>query len=65
LSVELSKKHCVPCEGGTQPMSTQEALKYIEKIPGWDLISDHIEKEFSFKSYLGRLEFAYALGRTA
>jgi 4a-hydroxytetrahydrobiopterin dehydratase len=46
-------------------MSTQEALKYVEKIPGWALVSDRIEKEFGFKSYLGGLEFAYALGRTA
>jgi pterin-4a-carbinolamine dehydratase len=46
-------------------MSAEESLKYLEKIPGWVLVVDRIEKEFRFKSYLDGLEFAYALGKTA
>jgi 4a-hydroxytetrahydrobiopterin dehydratase len=46
-------------------MSAEEGLKYLEKIPGWVLVVDRIEKEFRFRSYLDGLEFAYALGKTA
>lgn len=46
-------------------MPRAEAQKYLEKIPGWTLVDDHIEKEFRFKEYLDGLEFAYSLGRAA
>jgi len=62
---ELARKHCVPCEGGTPPMPREEGRKYLEKIPGWTLADDRIEKEFRFRRYLDGLEFAYSLGRTA
>ena len=65
VSSELSKKHCVACEGGAIPMSTEESLKYVEKVPGWNLVVDRIEKEFRFRNYLDGLEFAYALGKIA
>ena len=62
---ELAKRHCVPCEGGTPPMPREQANEYMEKIPGWNLVDSHIEKEFKFDKYLQGLEFAYALGKTA
>lgn len=29
--MELTKKRCVPCEGGVDPLITQEAQNYLKK----------------------------------
>ena len=64
-SMELALKKCVPCEGGTPPMSREEADKYLKELQGWSLVENRIEKEFKFPSYLNGLEFAYGIGKIA
>ena len=49
--MDLTKKHCVPCEGGIPPMSKSEAEKYLKEIKGWQLIGNKIEKELKFKNF--------------
>ena len=47
---DLATKHCVPCEGGTPPMSRAEAERYVADAPGWRLVeSDPLKIERSFK----------------
>ena len=36
---DLSKKHCVPCEGGTNPFSKKEALEYLKITRNWELLA--------------------------
>ncbi len=60
---ELAAKKCVPCEGGTQPISHDEAQKMLEQVNGWELHevapspirgrANHfqIEREFKFKNF--------------
>lgn len=64
-SMELALKKCVPCEGGTPPMSREEAEKYLKELQDWSLVENRIEKEFKFPSYLKSLEFAYGIGKIA
>ncbi len=66
----LLKKKCVPCEGGTKPITHEEALKYMEQVPDWKLTEDQnsnlqkfgmgakISKEFKFKDFIGAINFA-------
>ncbi len=61
---DMAARTCVPCKG-TKPMTRQEAELALRGLPGWTLFNSSIEKEFRFKSYLGGLDFAYALGKTA
>lgn len=61
----LAKKKCVPCDGNTPPIGTEEAKKYLRELPGWKLAENEIFKEFRFGKYLDGLKFAYALGRIA
>ncbi|HEY4672841.1 MAG TPA: 4a-hydroxytetrahydrobiopterin dehydratase [Nitrososphaerales archaeon] len=63
--MSLAFKKCVPCEGGTLPLSREEAEKYLKEVQGWSLIDNKIEKEFKFPSYLNGLEFAYNVGKIA
>ncbi len=55
--MDLTKKHCVPCEGGIPPMSKSEAEKYLKEVKGWQLVGNKIEKELKFKNFKKAMEF--------
>jgi 4a-hydroxytetrahydrobiopterin dehydratase len=62
----LSKKHCVPCEGGTKPLSLEEASPYVQKVNNWVLDGDSsIEKILVFKDFRETLEFVNKVGKVA
>jgi len=63
--MELTKKKCVPCEGGVSPLSVQEAQNYLKNLNGWKLQNNYIEKEYTFKTYLEGLNFVYEIGKLA
>ena len=53
---ELSKKKCVPCEGGVIPFDISEIHKYQKKVDGWDIVKDEknifsLVKNFEFKNF--------------
>ena len=60
----MASGSCVPCNDA-KPFALEEASERLKALPGWVLQSGSIRKEFRFKSYLGGLDFAYALGRIA
>ena len=37
---KLLQKHCVPCEGGTAPLSRAQAEEYLLAAPGWTISDD-------------------------
>ena len=43
MTEELEKKHCVPCEGGVEPLDMAAAKQISEAIdPAWELSLIHI-----------------------
>lgn len=60
----LASKKCVPCNHA-KPFTAEEASELLKDLPGWVLLSNSIQKEFRFKSYLQGLDFAYSLGKIA
>ena len=51
---ELDKKHCVPCEGGVEPLDMAAAKQIAQAIdPAWSIADDatHIVREFKFSNY--------------
>ena len=38
---KLAQKHCVPCRGGTPPITGSELLTYAEQLPDWKIIEEH------------------------
>lgn len=66
MGEELANKKCVPCEGGTLPMSEDEAHRYISQVMGWQIIEDKkIKKEFKFNDFKGSLDFVNKVGALA
>lgn len=75
--MDLSTKKCVPCEGGTQPLSHDEAQKILQQTPGWSLHevapstmkgrASHfqIEREFKFKNFKEAVAFVNRIAELA
>jgi 4a-hydroxytetrahydrobiopterin dehydratase len=56
---ELSKKRCVPCEGGIPALSNQEAAALVQSISGWTLDSDskRISRSWTMKNFTAGIDF--------
>ena len=64
---QLADRQCVPCKGGTPPLKGTP-LRDLEKQlgRGWRVVNDHhLEKEFTFKDFLGALAFTNKVGELA
>ncbi len=64
---DLSRKHCVPCEGGVPSLKPEEIEGLRPKIDsGWGVEKDHhIEREFRFKDFKQALDFTNRVGGIA
>ena len=60
----LASGKCAPCKDA-KPFTVEEASELLKDLPGWVLLSNSVQKEFRFKSYLRGLEFACSLGKIA
>lgn len=64
--LDLSQKHCVPCEGGEKPLTREEFQQYVSIIPDWEVIDDlKIKKKFTFKDFKMALAFVNKVGDIA
>ncbi len=56
---ELSAKKCVPCEGGVDPYTTEQARDQLHTMVGWSLTEDgkRIRKEWVVKNFMSGIEF--------
>lgn len=65
---DLTKKHCVPCEGGTPPLSSDKEDELIKQIPDWILLRDgthRITKQFKFEDFKRAMEFVNKVAEIA
>ena len=61
----LSKKKCVPCEGGTVPLSPAEADALLNELDGWKREDSRIRKTFGFNNYYETMAFVNAVAYIA
>ena len=64
---DLSKKKCVPCEGGVIPFDISQIHKYQKKVDGWNIIKNSkniffLEKIFNFKNFKDSQNFINKVG---
>lgn len=62
--MKLAEKRCKPCEGGVQPLSSEQSLELLEALdPGWSLSEDGLSifRNFEFPAYDRTLGFANAV----
>ena len=67
LPSHLSQHHCVPCEGGLDPLTRKEFAPYLEIVKEWEVSSDEKEivREFKLKDFKTALEFINKIGEIA
>lgn len=60
---DLTDKHCVPCEGGVDPIKRDEAQRLLADLPGWRLSEDGrmISRRFEFKGFYRTVSFINAM----
>jgi 4a-hydroxytetrahydrobiopterin dehydratase len=58
---DLVTRHCAPCEGGTRPLSKDEAGALLKQLPGWELADNKIFKTYAFRDYYQTMAFVNAL----
>lgn len=63
----LTKKKCVPCEGGVVPLEGDALVQITNDLKGdWQVVNQHhLEKEFSFKDFKEALAFTNKVGELA
>jgi 4a-hydroxytetrahydrobiopterin dehydratase len=64
----LVEQHCVPCEGGTKPMTAANAMAYLPDLPGWSLAEGKplkIERKLKFKDFARAMAFVNKLAELA
>ena len=68
MATNLADRHCVPCEGGTKPMSRSEAEAYVAAAAGWKLIEGEplkIARSLKFKDFAEAMQFVNRLAAVA
>lgn len=71
--MDLTQKHCVPCEGGTPPLSENEEDRLLKETPGWVFLRDSVNlgqvhklrRQFVFKNFLEAIEFVNKVASVA
>ncbi len=66
-AAELSRKQCVPCEGGIPALSRAEVQSHLAALPEWKLTADgkHIRREWRVKDFPTALDFFNHVGQVA
>ena len=63
----LSEQKCVPCEGGVEPLTQEDAEKLSAQVRDWILAEDtkQISKDLRFKNFAEALSFVNKVGEIA
>lgn len=66
-STPLTGQKCVPCEGGTPPLTHEEAEGYRAQTPDWKLSDDalRISRAFKFKDFKEAMAFVNKVAELA
>jgi 4a-hydroxytetrahydrobiopterin dehydratase len=64
MSDELANRQCKPCEGGVEPLSSEDAKELLSELhDDWQISADGLEisRTFGFPAYSRSLGFANAV----
>jgi 4a-hydroxytetrahydrobiopterin dehydratase len=56
---QLTKKACVPCEGGVPSLTREEAQAFLRSVPGWTITPEgqRIRREWTAKNFKVAIDF--------
>lgn len=64
----LLNKHCVPCEGGSPPLSDEQEDEMLRQVSDWLLLRDgthKLRRQFKFKNFKEAIGFVNQVAEVA
>jgi len=55
--MDLSKKRCLPCEGGIPPLGEAEIARLLPEVPGWVVRDGRLARTFHFENFRQAMAF--------
>lgn len=66
MTSNLASHHCVPCEGGTQPLTRAEFTVYLDQVKDWEVMDDKaVRKTFVLKNFTAAVNFINKIAQVA
>ena len=63
---DLADKTCVPCLGGTPPLTAEEIAPMLGQLDGWQVeAGTKLNKSFRFKNFVQAVDFVNAVAAVA
>jgi len=64
----LQQGHCVPCEGGTTPLSIEDETNYLDATRGWQILREGphtLWRDFECKNFTEAIELTNKIAAIA
>jgi 4a-hydroxytetrahydrobiopterin dehydratase len=62
VTVRLAERRCVPCEGGTPPLTAEEIGPLQAQLEGWEVEDGkRLTKTFAFPDFVKAVDFVNAI----
>ena len=62
----LKNKKCIPCEGGAQALSNEEAKNYLVELDhSWSIDNKKIRRDLKFKDFKEAIKFVNKVAKLA
>lgn len=55
--MDLSKKRCVPCEGGIPKLGPDQVAPLSAQVPGWKVEGEKLRRQFTFGDFREAMAF--------
>jgi 4a-hydroxytetrahydrobiopterin dehydratase len=66
MVTNLADKKCVPCRGGTPPLTPEQIAPLLAQLAGWAVEENKkLVKSFRFKNFAQAIEFTNAIATVA
>lgn len=63
---ELASRTCIPCRGGTPPLTPAQIAPLLSQLTGWTVVENHhLEKGYIFPDFASALAFVNRIGALA
>ena len=63
---DLADRNCIPCRGGTAPLTAAQIAPLLAQLPGWSAANGHhLCRRFTLADFAGALELANRIGAIA
>ena len=63
--MDLTRKKCVPCEGGVPRVEGAALDALLGSVPGWQLAGDRIRRHLRFADFRAAMAFVAAMAELA